>query len=89
MNRSARDPESYSGVAARNPAITMAAITVNQMSSAGMAEIIAGLTRRYQIAGARTRSCNLSVVSLGLVHSCATTGQTPLLLAQGGADQTR
>ena len=46
MNRSARDPESYSGVAARNPAITMAAITVNQMSSAGMAEIIAGLTHR-------------------------------------------
>lgn len=69
-----RDAESHSGVAARNPAMTMAAITVNQMSSVGMTEIIAGLTHRYQITGGRTRSCNLSVASPGLVHSCATAG---------------
>jgi hypothetical protein len=37
----------YSGVAARNPAMTMAAITVNQISSVGMTEIITGLTHRY------------------------------------------
>ena len=38
---------SYSAVAARNPAMTIAAITVNQMSSAGMTEIMTVLARRY------------------------------------------
>ena len=41
-----RSWKSYSGVAARNPANTMAAITVSQTNSVGMTEIIAELTRR-------------------------------------------
>ena len=59
--------------------MTMAAITVNQTSSTGMTEIITGLTHGYWITGARTRSCNLSVASPGLVHSCATAGQASSL----------
>jgi hypothetical protein len=54
----------------------IAAITVNQTSSMGMTEIMTKLTRRYQITGGRTPSCNLSVTSLGLVHSCAAAGET-------------
>ena len=34
--------------------MTMAAITVNQISSVGMTEIITALTRGYQITEART-----------------------------------
>lgn len=38
---------SYSGAEATNPAMIMATITVNQMTSAGMTEIMTGLTHRY------------------------------------------